>query len=198
MSTRISELLEEIREREEELAEVIKTQETEFFYRLEGTRVKFERAVRQAHRQLRVGTFRWLAQSSPRNIISAPFIYFMIVPFAFLDLALSVYQRVCFPLYRIARVRRRSYIVIDRHHLSYLNSMEKLNCAYCGYANGLIAYTREIAARTEQYWCPVKHAKRILDPHRRYARFSDFGDSKGYQRHTQKMRDRLVNERKDE
>ncbi len=83
--------------------------------------------------------------------------------------------------------------MIDRHHLSYLNSMEKLNCVYCGYVNGLIGYMREIAARTEQYWCPIKHAKKILDPHRRYARFADFGDPKEYHQHVNRMRD-LVRE----
>ena len=30
------------------------------------------------------------------------------------------------------RVRRSRYFVIDRHHLAYLNGIEKLNCVYCG------------------------------------------------------------------
>ena len=41
-------------------------------------------------------------------------------------------------------------MVIDRYALSYLNVIEKLNCVYCEYVNGLIAYVQEIAARTEQ------------------------------------------------
>ena len=28
-------------------------------------------------------------------------------------------------------------------------------CARRGYANGLMAYVREVAVRTEQYWCPI-------------------------------------------
>lgn len=193
MNPRIRELLEEIREREEELAEAMKTHEVEFLYRLEGTKVKFEQTVKQAHRQLKVGILRWLRESNPLNVISAPIIYGMLFPFMLLDLAISTYQLLCFPLYRIAKVSRRKYIVVDRHHLSYLNSIEKLNCAYCGYINGLIAYSREIISRTEQYWCPIKHARKVLDPHRRYAHFADFGNSAGYQQHVAQMRE-LVTE----
>ncbi len=189
MNSRISELLEEIREREEELEDAIKTHEVDFLYRLEGTKVRFEKTVIQAHRQWKTGIIRWLRDSKPRNLISAPVIYAMIFPMLVLDLTISAYQWICFPLYRIPRVTRRAFIVVDRQHLSYLNSIEKLNCTYCGYVNGLVAYSREIVARTEQYWCPIKHARKILDPHRRYARFADFGDSEAYHRHRKEMRE---------
>ena len=43
------------------------------------------------------------------------------------------------------------YLAFDRHRLTYLNFAEKLNCEYCAYANGILAYFTEIAARTEQY-----------------------------------------------
>src|SRR4029079_2678571 len=96
---------------------------------------------------------------------TAPIIYSLVVPVAILDLWITVYQQLCFPVYGIARVRRSGYIVIDRHHLGYLNGIEKLNCMYCSYANGVFGYVREIAGRTEQYWCPIRHAKRIRNPH---------------------------------
>ena len=188
MESRISELLGEIRRLEEELEEAVKTQEVKFRYQLEGTRVKFQESVRAAHQQLKVGVFRWLWESRPQNLASAPFIYAMIFPFLLLDLSVSIYQFVCFPLYGIPKVRRSRFIAIDRHTLSYLNGIEKLNCVYCGYTNGLIAYVREITARTEQYWCPIKHARKILDPHRRYARFADFGDSEEFEQRAEKMR----------
>jgi len=181
-------LLAEIRRLEEELEEAVKTHEVRFRYQLEGTKVKFQESVRAAHEQLKVGIFRWLRQSQPRNIASAPIIYAMIIPFVVLDLAVSLYQAACFPLYGIPKVRRSRFIAIDRHRLSYLNSIEKFNCVYCGYVNGLVAYVREIVARTEQYWCPIKHARKILDPHRRYARFADFGDSEEFELHAKKMR----------
>jgi hypothetical protein len=79
-------------------------------------------------------------------------------------------------------VPRRPYFTVDRHKLAYLNGIEKLNCTFCSYANGLIAYVREVAARTEQYWCPIKHARAIPAPHQRYHAFLDYGDAPGYRK----------------
>jgi hypothetical protein len=111
------------------------------------------------------------------------------------DLSLTVYQHICFRLYRVPRVNRSDYIIIDRHHLAYLNTIEKINCAYCGYANGLIAYAREITARTEQYWCPIKHAHKVLDSHTRYPFFVPYGDPDDLQAKIEKFRDQLSKEK---
>jgi len=105
---------------------------------------------------------------------------------------LSLYQAICFPVYRINKVRRSDYIVMDRWHLSYLNFMEKFNCAYCAYANGLLAYGTEIAARTEQYWCPIKHARKILGSPARAQAFLAYGDSENYQQRLSGFRDALA------
>jgi hypothetical protein len=80
---------------------------------------------------------------------------------------------------------------MDRGQLNYLNWIEALNCLYCGYANGLIGYVREIASRTEQYWCPIKHALRITDPHQRYYEFLEYGDAGGYRARLSEFRERL-------
>jgi len=180
MSDRIRDLLAEITRLEDELEHTLHEQQEHVLFRIEGTRVRFEKRIHDAHRLLKVGLVRWLLSSSLRSILSAPFIYSLGVPLLVLDGWLWMYQAVCFPLYRMPKVRRAAYIVIDRHQLAYLNSIEKLNCAYCGYGNGLLAYAREIAARTEQYWCPIKHARRVLGAHRRQADFLDFGDSEDY------------------
>ena len=95
---------------------------------------------------------------------------------------MTLYQAICFPVYGLAKVRRADHLVFDRHHLPYLNALEKLTCAYCSYANGLISYVREIAARTEAYWCPIKHARRMVMTHAHYADFADFGDAEAYRR----------------
>ena len=100
-------------------------------------------------------------------------IYSLVVPFALLDLFVTIYQRICFPVYGVARVRRGDYLVFDRAYLAYLNPIEKLNCAYCSYANGLVAYVRETASKAEQYWCPIKHARRVVGAHERYISFAD-------------------------
>jgi hypothetical protein len=97
-----------------------------------------------------------------------------------LDLLVMIYQAVCFPIYGIPKVRRGDYFAFDRAHLAYLNAIEKFNCAYCTYANGVIAYVREVASRTEEYWCPIKHARRVVGTHARYSGFEDFGDAEAY------------------
>jgi hypothetical protein len=72
-------------------------------------------------------------------------------------------------------------LIIDRQQLAYLNIFQKINCIYCGYGNGLIEYVREIAARTEQYWCPIKHARRTPDPHHLVEKFVDYGDAEAFE-----------------
>ena len=99
-------------------------------------------------------------------------------------------------MFGIARVRRDAYIVFDRQHLAYLNLIEKMNCGYCGYANGVLAYVREIAGRTEQYRCPIRHAKRLRAPHSHYREFVDYGDASGYQRRLLPLRARLKGEKR--
>ena len=46
--------------------------------------------------------------------------------------------------------------------------------------NGLLGYCQEIAGRTEQFWCPIKHAKRIKSMHSRYYKFIGYGDAQKY------------------
>ena len=122
----------------------------------------------------------FLRESSIPALLTAPIIYSLFVPFVVVDAWVSLYQLVCFPIYGIDRVRRSDYIALDRRKLAYLNAIEKANCEYCSYANGLLAYIREIAARSEQYWCPIKHARRIRGPHTHYRLFVDYGDVEGY------------------
>ena len=85
-------------------------------------------------------------------------------------------------------VKRGDYIVIDRHSLQYLNLIERLNCIYCGYFNGLIAYVQEIAARSEQYWCPLKHARKLSMIHSRYHKFIEYGDGEYYLKKYEELR----------
>ena len=192
MNEKIRKLLSEIARLEEELAAVIQDQQEQLHYRIEGSRVRFEENLRRLHHEMKTGVFAWLRASEWRNVLSAPFIYSMIIPLLLLDVFVTVYQVVCFPLYRIPKVSRSNYIVVDRHLLGYLNIIEKVNCLYCGYADGLLAYTRQILSRTEMYWCPIKHARKVLDPHRRYAKFADFGDGEDIQGHVARMRQQLA------
>ncbi len=109
--------------------------------------------------------------------LSSPFIYGMIVPFVFFDFSLEIYHNVCFRLYKIPLVKRSKYIKIDRHKLSYLDPIEKLNCSYCGYANGLVNYAVKICADTEKFWCGIKHKKdKNFDEPDYHKDFVDYGD----------------------
>lgn len=192
MSSRIEELVDRIGKLEEQLLDEIEEQQQKFQYRLEGTKVRFEHTVLEAHHKLKVAIMPWLRSSLLRNVVSAPFIYAMIVPIAFMDLTVTLYQHICFRLYNVRRVNRSKYIVLDRHQLAYLNGIEKFNCLYCGYGNGVIAYTREIIARTEQYWCPIKHARRVAGTHNRYRNFLPYGDAENYKTELLKFREDLA------
>jgi hypothetical protein len=194
MNERIRRLLSEMTALEEELRTALHEQETRIHFRIVGKRVEFQKAIRDRHRQLRMGLIPWLASGELRNLASAPFIYALAVPLLIFDIGVTIYQLICFPLYRIPKVRRGGYIVIDRQDLSYLNVFERLHCTYCAYANGLIAYAREIAARTKQYWCPIKHARKVLGSHARYGRFMDFGDATDYQAQLARLRAELAAE----
>jgi hypothetical protein len=168
----------------EKLEEEIKSQ----FYELRNGKIWFSEEIKREHRRLKTSLFRYLLLSRFFVILTAPFIYACIIPFLLLDLFVSVYQAVCFPVYGIPKARRRDYMAIDRNKLRYLNALEGLNCMYCSYANGLLAYVVEIAGRTEQHWCPIKHARRVQRVHDRYSHFLPYGDASAYRERIDKVR----------
>ncbi|MDD8021758.1 MAG: hypothetical protein PHX82_01445 [Paracoccaceae bacterium] len=160
-------------------------------YKVERGRIVFEEGVREAHRAARVHMWLFLRRSRLLVALTVPVIYAGLIPFALLDLFVTLYQAICFPIYHIAKVRRRDHIVIDRHNLGYLNAIQKLNCMYCGYGNGVISYAREISARTEKYWCPIKHARRVKGAHNYYGEFCDFGSAEEFQEKSARLRREL-------
>ena len=113
------------------------------------------------------------------------------VPTLLMDACLWIYQTICFPIYGIPKVRRSDHIILDRHYLKYLNPLERLNCDYCSYFNGLSSYAMEIAARTEQYWCPIKHASGKTRHHSRAHLFADYGDAESYRTRLSEIRREL-------
>ncbi len=190
MNPNIVALTEKIRELEAELDAELAQRRAELHFGLERGRAIFEQEILRRHRELRTRLWTYVAKAGILVIVTAPVIYALIVPFIFLDLAVTVFQAVCFPVYGIPKVRRRDYFIFDRRHLGYLNTLEKINCAYCSYGNGLIAYVREIAGRTEQYWCPIKHARRVVGAHPHYVSFEDYGDAEGFRKLMQKNQNR--------
>lgn len=198
MNSRIADLNAKLTALQAELDAEIAKRRADLRIGLEKGRIAFEEEILRRHRELKTALSKYILGANPLVIITAPVIYMMIVPFVLLDLFITIYQSICFPVYKIPKVRRADYFVFDRHHLAYLNAIEKLNCAYCSYANCLIAYAREIAARTEQYWCPIKHAKRMVGAHSRYVLFDDYGDAEGYQTRAAELRNLLAKKPEDE
>jgi len=168
----------------ETLEEEIKSE----FYELRNGKVWFSEEIKREHRRLKQSLARYIVHSRFLALLTAPFIYACFIPFVLLDLFVSVYQAICFPVYGIPKARRRDYMAIDRNKLRYLNALEGLNCMYCSYANGLLAYVVEIAGRTEQHWCPIKHARRIQHAHDRYSHFLPYGNATAYRERIDKVR----------
>jgi hypothetical protein len=188
MNDRINQILGQMALLEEELKSAVHDQESRMFFKINGKRVEFENSVKEAHRKLKTGFFRWLVTDRPQNLITGPLIYGMAIPLLMLDLCVSFYQWTCFPVYGIKKVRRADYLVFDRRRLGYLNFIEKFHCTYCEYGNGLMSYMAEILARTEQYFCPIKHARKILGTHARYNRFLSYGDGEDYEARLEEYR----------
>ena|SRR6218665_331148 len=165
---------------QDEIEQEIDRKREYFKYRIDQRRVVFEHEVAARHRALRMKISQFLRTSKIPYILTAPLIYSLIIPFVLIDVFVTVYQQVCFRVYGIPLVKRSEYVVMDRKYLQYLNWIEKLNCVYCEYGNGVIAYVREVAGRTEQFWCPIKHAKKVKDAHSRYLEFIEYGDTENF------------------
>jgi hypothetical protein len=189
MTAQLDELMEKLRSVEAEIETALTKRREELRFRLDNHRIVFEQQVLRIHRAIKIRASRYFIDANPLIVLSAPVIYSLIVPFVLIDLWVMAYQAICFPIYKIPKVRRRDYLVFDRHHLAYLNIIEKINCAYCSYCSGAIAFVREVASRTEVYWCPIKHARRVLGPHPHYQGFADFGDAEQYREKLAQMKD---------
>lgn len=188
MNDRVEQLLSQISTLEDELRTTLSEQQSSIYFQIKGKRVEFEQSVKQAHRMLKVNFFHWLVTYRPQNLITGPIIYTMIIPLIITDIFVSFYQLTCFPIYGIKKVKRSDYMIFDRQQLNYLNFIEKFHCAYCAYGNGMVAYISEIVARTEQYFCPIKHARKLLRTHSRYAQFLDYGDADHYEKKLEDIR----------
>ena len=190
MSSKIDKIMEHIQRLEGEL-------EIELNKKNENLRAQIsalDKQLSEKYRSARIGVLRYLREANILVILTAPIIYSLIIPFVLIDLMASIYQAICFRVYKIEQVKRKDYFNYDRAKLSYLNIIEKLNCTYCSYGNGVLAYVQEIAARTEKFWCPIKHAARIKGVHKYYREFEEYGDGEHYQEQLAKLRAELNEE----
>lgn len=124
MPSHIQNIVERINHLQDELEAALAERAEKFSYSIENRRIRFKSETLRWQRQFRLALPKYILGAPILNIISAPVIYSMIVPFVLLDLWVSLYQAICFPIYGVKKVRRRDYIVFDRHHLAYLNFIE--------------------------------------------------------------------------
>lgn len=188
MNETLDTLLERMRMLEKDILREMQKKELEFFYEVRQGKIRFTAEARARHKLLVKRLTNYIRDSRFMIILTSPVIWACFIPIALLDLFMIVYQAICFPVYGIPKVKRSDYIQLDRRHLAYLNLAEKFNCEYCGYANGVLACAAEIAARTEQYWCPIKHAIRMKSMHSRYRHFFDYGDAEHYRQQIEQVR----------
>ena len=191
MNEAINKIINDIINLEKELETLVNAHQKELFYTIKGAKIEFEKKILAQQKALRISLVQWLKASRIQSILSIPFIYGMVIPLSFMHLTIEIFQAICFPLYSIPKVKRSDYFIADRHQLPYLNIIEKFNCAYCGYGNAVIAYTREIIGRTELYWCPIKHAKKAIGTHKYYRHFLDFGEYDDFHQKTTELRSTL-------
>ena len=135
MNRNIDELLARIHALQDELEDEYRRAREEWAER----KLELAEELQRQQRRYKTDLFRFLRQSRLPVALTAPVIYAGWIPFLLLDLFVTVYQSVCFPIYRIPRVRRADYLVFDREALPYLNIIEKFNCLYCSYGNGVAA-----------------------------------------------------------
>lgn len=180
VQSKINKILADIDKKKLELLKEYEKLKQKYGFSFEEKKIVFNTKIKQYHKTLKESVVKYIFSAQLRHLISAPLIYMMIIPVSILDIFLLIYQQVCFRLYGIPLVKRRNYIVYDRKHLSYLNWLQKFNCIYCSYVNGLFSYAVEIAGRSERYRCPIKHARKLDTRHSQQKNFVDYGDAEWF------------------
>ncbi|MBW7954481.1 hypothetical protein H3C61_01580 [Candidatus Gracilibacteria bacterium] len=176
MKSKIELLLSEIKQKKEDLYIEYSKLKEKYGYVIEQGKVKFKEEIKKKNKFYKISIFESIFSARVREVLSAPFIYAMIVPAIILDIFLFIFQQTAIRLYKIPLVKRSDYIIFDRKQLDYLNLIQKVNCLYCSYVNGLFSYAVEIAGRTEKYWCPIKNASKKKGGHDWEEYFADYGD----------------------
>ena len=100
METEIAALMARIRGLEEELEAAMAQRRAELRHGLENGKAVFEEEVRRRHLELRQGLAAYLINAGWLVRLTSPVIYACIIPFVLLDLFVTLYQAVCFPVGR--------------------------------------------------------------------------------------------------
>jgi len=182
MKSKINRILKEIQNKRDELSNEYAALKEKYGFKIEGRKIIFNSDVKIKNKVFKTPIILTLLWARLREILSIPFIYSMVLPTFILDVFLFIYQETAFRLYGIPLVKRRDYILYDRKSLDYLNVLQKFNCIYCSYVNGLFQYAVEIWGRTEKYWCPIKNARKKMWEHAWEQHFADYWDPKEFKK----------------
>jgi hypothetical protein len=188
MNDKIKNMIEEIEALKLKLGEEIAQHEGDISYEIQNGYVQFEKEVLNKQKENMKNLLAWFKDIPLLHLLVSPLVYGMFIPAILFDIILFIYQQVVFRVFKFKFIKRSDYILFDRQYLGYLNSIEKLNCLYCSYFNGLMQYAAAIAGRTELYFCPIKHAKKIAYKHEFYNTFLPYGDGDLYQKKLKKLR----------
>ena len=188
MSDKIKEMIEEIEAMKVKLGEEIAQQEKDISYEIQNGYVQFEKEVLDKQKENMKNLLAWFRDIPLLHLLASPLVYGMLIPAILFDIILFIYQQVAFRIFKFKFIKRSDYIRFDRQYLGYLNSIEKLNCLYCSYFNGLMQYAAAIAGRTELYFCPIKHAKKVAYEHEYYDAFFRYGEEDEYQKKLEALR----------
>jgi hypothetical protein len=105
MNDQIPTLLERIQQLERELRAEIKKKETQFGYEVRDRKAHFTAAVAARHRNLARAIGSYVRASILFNVLTAAFVWIVLVPVVMLHVTASVFQSICFPVYGIPKVR---------------------------------------------------------------------------------------------
>ena len=196
MNDKIQEILDEIDVMKAKLVEEVSKQEEHISYKINNGYVEFEKNVLDKQKENMKNLLTYFREIPLLHLLSSPVIYAMVIPAVIFDMILFMYQQIIFRIYKFKFVKRSDYILFDRQYLGYLNPIEKLNCMYCSYFNGLMHYAAAIASRTELYFCPIKHAKKVMYEHEHYKEFLTYGDEDQYQTKLESLREKFKSSKK--
>ena len=122
--------------------------------------------------------------SFPFRILATITITSMLPFFLAADFLIWFYQTIYFGINKIPKMKRSTYVVLERYKLGRLTVIQKWSCGYCEYANGIILWLKAVANQTEIYSCAIKYSHPL--PGQEYqAKFYDqetFADEKGQEK----------------
>jgi len=101
----IQDLIDQFNQIKKNLEMDVESKRKQFDYQFNKKRIIFEKVLLKAHKKLKTGSLRYLFNANLLTIITAPLIYMLIVPLLLLDLFVSLYQAICFPIYKVKKLK---------------------------------------------------------------------------------------------